>query len=242
SYVGLDAHVEEIIDANKSGDARLFIKANATRLRMPGGETYTADRDALIALANRDPYYASEALSILIMDRNTTDVLSDIQPFAQSDDHLKRMAAASTIRRHAATLANPTSDVADRQLTSDFMWSLLEDPNRGILSTLYPMLRNESYRTEGDNDRMLEMLESYRLPEDIEVYQMVLPSLLPEMGDAVKHYADSIAGYGVPALNRLLVDHVSDSVKVTIQSATSAPRMVGPDWTMLEKLGLNPQL
>src|SRR5690606_32702782 len=73
SYVGLDAHVEEIIDANKSGDARLFIKANATRLRMPGGETYTADRDALIALANRDPYYASEALSILIMDRNTTD-------------------------------------------------------------------------------------------------------------------------------------------------------------------------
>src|SRR5690606_30907792 len=77
---------------------------------------------------------------------------------------------------------------------------------------------------------------------DIEVYQMVLPSLLPEMGDAVQHYADSIAGYGIPALNRLLVDHVSDSVKVTIQSATSAPRMVGPDWTMLEKLGLNPQL
>ena len=242
SYVGLDTHVEEIIESRKTSDPRLFIKANTTRLRMPGGETYTADRNALMDLANRHPYFASDALSILIMDRNTNDVLADIQPFANSDDHLKRMAAASAIRIHAASLANTSSALTDRQLMSDRMWTMLENPNRGVLSTLYPMLRNDTYRSEGDNDRMITMLKSYRLPEDVEVYQIVLPSLLSEMGVEAQHYADSIAGYGVPALNRILVDHVSDSVKATIENAPSSTIMQGPDWAMLKKLGLNPQL
>jgi cyclophilin family peptidyl-prolyl cis-trans isomerase len=122
----------------------------------------------------------------------------------------------------------------------DAIWEMLSSPNRSIAYTLFPSLRLPAFRTPDDNTRTLALLKEYRLPEDVEVYQAIIPSLLQDLGVSAVPLADSLASYGVAALNRLIRDAVSDSVRVQIDQSSSPTLLQGPDWSILRKLGTKP--
>jgi len=238
-YSGLKDDIIQVLEKTKTSDSRLYIKANWALLMMPADD-YTIDAANLRQLALANPYWSSEALMVLTHGKNVQEILSELQPFLNSDEHLHRMAAASVLNTQARrSLIDPKTS-NDISVLREAIWNMLSRPNRSIAYTLFPSLRLPAFRTPGDNARTLELLKEYRLPEDIEVYQVVVPALIQDMGVSAMPLADSLASYGVMALNRMIRDAVSDSVRVLIDQSPSSSQLQGPDWTILRKLGSKP--
>jgi cyclophilin family peptidyl-prolyl cis-trans isomerase len=193
-------------------------------------------------LAKENPYHSTDALMILIYARPTSQVLEELKPFAESDVHMHRMAAANILNSYARSLQQKEDAEADISATRDAIWAMLSTPNRSLVYTLFGALRQESFREDGDNERVLNLLRSYKMPEDIEVYQAVLPSLLRDLGPGAVALADSMATFNNPALNRVVADYVSAPVRERIESDAPTTVLQGPDWVLLRKLGSKPTL
>jgi cyclophilin family peptidyl-prolyl cis-trans isomerase len=237
-YPTLKDDILKVMEANQTKDPRVFIKANWTLLRMPGAK-HQVDEAVLLQMAQSNPYWSSDALMALTYGKKITDVLKLLQAFIQSSEHLHRMAAAAVLNNRAR-LADESKSSSDIALIRDAIWNMLSTPHRSIAYTLYPSVRLPGFRTPDDNVRSVALLKEYRLPEDIEVYQVVIPALISDMGTGSRPLADSLASYGVMALNRMMRDAVSDSVRQIIDNAPKAPVLQGPDWTILRKLGAKP--
>lgn len=234
------SEIDAVATTAKGTDDRLYLRALSERLSFePRPES--VDSTYLRRLATDQPYLASDALMVLIYGRPAGEVLAEIGPFADSDVHMHRMAAATILNSFARSLPQVGGSQEDIAATRTAIWNMLSTPNRSLVYTMFGALRQTEFREQGDNDRVLAMLKSYKMPEDIEVYQAVLPSLLRDMGEAARPFADSMATYGNAALNRVVMEYVSQDVRESIESA-SAVTLQGPDWTLLRKLGNKPTL
>lgn len=233
--------VESVMESAKGSDNRLYLRALSERLSL---EPLLGSIDSLYLrdLAFSNPYLATDALMILIYARPTHQVLAELMPYAKSDVHMHRMAAATVLNSFARSLHQVGASSDQIAATRDAIWGMLSAPNRSLVYTLFGALRQSTFREEGDNDRALAMLKSYRMPEDIEVYQAVLPSLLRDLGAGATSLADSMAAYENAALSRVVLEYVSPQVREKIESATPTLSLQGPDWTLLRKLGSTPTL
>lgn len=234
------ADIDAVAATAKGVDDRLYLKALSERLSFEP-RLASVDTTYLRRLATEQPYLASDALMVLIYGRTTRQVLAEIKPFADSDVHMHQMAAATILNSFARSLPQVGGSPEDISATRSAIWDMLSTPNRSLVYTLFGALRQTEFREPGDNDKVLTMLKSYKMPEDIEVYQAVLPSLLRDMGEAARPLADSMATFGNAALNRVVMDYVSPEMKESVGSA-SAVSLQGPDWTLLRKLGDKPTL
>ncbi len=233
--------VESVIESAKGKDNRLYMRALSERLSL---EPRLGSIDSLFLrdLAFSNPYLATDALMILIYARPTHQVLAELMPYAKSDVHMHRMAAATVLNSFARSLHQVGASSDQIGATRDAIWDMLSTSNRSLVYTLFGALRQSTFRVEGDNDRALTMLKSYRMPEDIEVYQAVLPSLLRDLGTKATALADSMAGFENAALSRVVLEYVSPQVREKIESASPEVSLQGPDWTLLRKLGSKPTL
>lgn len=232
--------IDKVAETAKGTDDRLYLRALSERLSFePRPES--VDSTYLRRLATDQPYLASDALMVLIYGRPAGEVLVEIKPFADSDVHMHRMAAATILNSFARSLPQIGGSQDDIAITRTAIWDMLSTPNRSLVYTLFGALRQPEFREPGDNDRVVAMLKSYNMPEDIEVYQAVLPSLLRDLGEAARPIADSMAAYGNAALNRVVMEYVSPDVRASIESA-SAVTLQRPDWALLRKLGNKPTL
>jgi cyclophilin family peptidyl-prolyl cis-trans isomerase len=238
-YASLKNQIMQVLEAKKASDPRLFVKANWALLRMPDSD-HRIDAEAIRQVAQANPYWTTDALMVLSYGKSISEVLSELKPYMSSSVHMHRMAAASILQNRARETENEPLQAADLSLLRDAIWEMIDTPNRSLTYTLYPSLRFSSMRSPGDNARTIQLLKEYRLPEDIEVYQVILPSLMQDMGEEARPLADSLASYGVTALNRLLRDSVSDSVRSMMDSSPKIAALQGPDWTILRKLGQKP--
>ncbi len=235
------ALVDAVMERTKGHDNRLYLRALSERLSIEPRPS-AIDSAFLRNLAITDPYLATDALMSLIYSRPTTQVLIELEPFFESDVHLHRMAAATILNSYARSLSQIEASEADIEATSNAIWAMLSEPNRSLVYTLFGALRQPAFRVEGDNDRTLGMLKLYKMPEDIEVYQAVLPSLLRDLGSVAVSLADSMASIDNSALNRVVLEFVSQPVREKIESATPSISLQGPDWILLRKLGAKPTL
>lgn len=235
------AQVEEVMQRSKGKDNRLFLRALSERLSLEPRLT-EIDSAFVRSVAQNDPYLASDALMNLIYSRPVGQVLHELRPFAESDVHMQRMAAATILNSFARSLPQVGATKEDIAATRDAIWNMLGSPNRSLVYTLFGALRLPEYREPGDNDKVLAMLKSYKMPEDIEVYQAVLPGLLRDMGSDASALADSMASYNSSALNRVVLEFVSPPVRERIESASPLIALQGPDWVLLRKLGTKPTL
>jgi cyclophilin family peptidyl-prolyl cis-trans isomerase len=238
-YPGLKDQIEQVLESTKKSDPRLYIKANWTLLTMPAAD-YIIDQESLRNVALANPYWTAEALMVLTHGKKASEVLNELKPYMKSSEHLHRMAAASVLNAQARRSLLDSEMVNDIPGIRDAIWEMLSSPNRSIAYTLFPSLRLPAFRTPDDNTRTLALLKDYRLPEDVEVYQAIIPSLLQDLGVSAVPLADSLASYGVAALNRMIRDAVSDSVRVRIDQSSSPTLLQGPDWSILRKLGTKP--
>lgn len=234
------AEIDAVAAQAKGSDDRLYLRALSERLSFePRPES--VDSVYLRRLAKDQPYLASDALMVLVYGSPAGEMLAEIKPFADSDVHMHRMAAATILNAFARSLPQVGASQSDIATTRSAIWEMLSTRNRSLVYTLFGALRQTEFREAGDNDKVLAMLKSYRMPEDIEVYQAVLPSLLRDMGEAGRPLADSMATFGNAALNRVVMEYVSPEVRESIE-ASSAVSLQGPDWALLRKLGNKPTL
>lgn len=235
------ALVDALMDKTKGKDNRLYLRALSERLSLEP-RLGAIDTNFVRNLAIKDPYLASDALVNLIYSRPTHQVLAEIKPFAESDVHMHRMAAATILNSFSRSLPQVGASKQDIDATREVIWNMFSTPNRSLVYTLFGALRQPEFREEGDNERTLNMLKSYKMPEDIEVYQVVLPGLLLDLGTNSVSLADSMASYNNAALNRVILEFVSPSVRERIDTASPSVVLQGPDWIMLRKLGSKPTL
>jgi cyclophilin family peptidyl-prolyl cis-trans isomerase len=235
------ADVEAVMETANGKDNRLYMRALSERLSL---EPRLDSIDSLFLrdVAFKDPYLATDALMNLIYARPTQQVLAELRPFAKSDVHMHRMAAATVLNSFARSLHQVGASADQIAAARDVIWDMLSTSNRSLVYTLFGALRQSTFREVGDNDRTLAMLKSYKMPEDIEVYQAVLPSLLRDLGPMATILADSMASYDNAALNRVVMEFVSASVRERIESTPPSVVLQGPDWKLLRKLGDKPTL
>jgi len=235
------AQVDAVMERTKGKDNRLYLRALSERMSL---EPRLSEIDSAFvrSTAHKDPYLASDALMNLIYARPTSQVLAELKPFGASDVHMLRMAAATVLNSFARSLPQVGASKQDIDATSDAIWDMLSTPNRSLVYTLFGVLRLPEFRQDGDNDRVIAMLQSYKMPEDIEVYQTVLPSLLRDLGTVAVTLADSMASFDNSALNRVVLEYVSPSVRERIESSPPSVVLQGPDWKLLRKLGAKPTL
>ena len=233
--------IEAVMQASRETDPRLYLTALYERLSM-SPRLSSVDSSFVRGIAEQEPNLAVEALMILIYGRPASQVLAELGPFMQSDVHLLRMAAATVLNSFARSLPQVGAQTDAWVSVRDAMWKMLSQPNRSIFYTLIGALRLPEYRSDGDNQRVLDLLDAYRIPQDIEVYQAILPGLLQELGADGAALADSMANYDHSALNRVVVDFVSAPVREKLESFAAAPVLQGPDWTLLRKQGSVPTL
>ncbi len=233
--------VDALIERTKGKDNRLYLRALSERMSL---EPRLASIDSTFVrdLAQKNPYLASDALMNLIYARPTNQVLAELKPFGESGVHMLRMAAATVLSSFARSLPQVGASIDDIDATRDAIWGMLSTPNRSLVYTLFGVLRLPEFRRDGDNDRALDMLKSYKMPEDIEVYQAVLPGLLRDLGPKAVTLADSMASFDNSALNRVVLEFVSSTVRERIESTPPAVVLQGPDWKLLRKLGAKPTL
>jgi cyclophilin family peptidyl-prolyl cis-trans isomerase len=236
--------IEGLILQHRERDPRLYLQAVWTRMRMPAlpanaATSFSPDTAYIKQLALRDPYYAEKGLRILGYRQPVEKWPALLRPFLSSDQHLQRFFASNLLS--AWIRAEKTLTSSQRDLLRSMLWESLEKPNRSVMATLAPLLLDEPLTQPGDAEMMLKQLKAYSLPEDIEVYQMVLPGLFAQLNDKGNALADSLAGYKVSALNGMLKEYVSEALKPQL-SATAAVNLLSPDWALLRKLGSQPRL
>jgi len=236
--------IERLIPEYRERDPRLYLQAVWTRLRMPTlSSTSTAkvslDTTYLKTLAQGDAYYTEKVIRILGYEQPLERWPAILNPFLQSDHHLQRFFASNLLSEWARS--DKASGPNQRAVLRSMLWQALEKPNRSVMATLAPLLLEERFSQPGDAEAMLKLLKAYRLPEDIEVYQMVLPGLFDQLSDKGRAMADSLATYKVPALNGILKEYVSEAIKPHL-TMTSAANLMTPDWALLRKLGRQPRL
>lgn len=236
--------IEGLIQQQRERDPRLYLQAVWTRMRMPALRTnaaasFSPDTTYIKQLALRDPYYTEKGLRILGYRQPVEKWPALLSPFLSSDQHLQRFFASTVLSSWIRAEKNLTP--TQRDLLRSTLWQSLETPNRSVMATLAPLLLDAPLTQAGDANTMLKRLKAYRLPEDIEVYQMVLPGLFAQIPDQSKALADSLAGYKVSALNGILLPYVSEALKPQL-SATTAINLLSPDWALLRKLGSQPRL
>jgi cyclophilin family peptidyl-prolyl cis-trans isomerase len=235
------AQVDAVMERTKGKDNRTYLRALSERLSLEP-RLSAIDSAFVRSIAQKEPYLASDALMNLIYGRPTHQVLAELKPFIESGEHMHRMAAATILNSFARSLPQVGASKDDIAATRNAIWGMLSTPNRSLVYTLFGALRQPEFRENGDNERTITMLQSYKMPEDIEVYQAVLPSLLRDMGANAFSLADSMASYDNAALNRVLLPFVSYPIRERIESASPSVSLQGPDWTLLRKLGTKPTL
>jgi cyclophilin family peptidyl-prolyl cis-trans isomerase len=235
------ALVDALMERTKGKDNRLYLRALSERLSL---EPRLSSIDSVFVrtLAMKDPYLASDALMNLVFSRETRHVLAELKPFAESDVHMHRMAAATILNSFARSLPQVGASNEDIDATRDAIWKMFATPNRSVVYTLFGALRLPEFRQDGDNERTIRLLKSFRMPDDIEVYQAVLPSLLRDLGSQASSLADSVAALENAALNRIVLEYVSASVRERIEAEPPIVALQGPDWILLRKLGSKPTL
>lgn len=188
-------------------------------------------------LAGDNVYLLNKKLSIDQKVKSTDEFLSLISRYVSSENRMEALFAAQALQSWWAELPKAQKSSSRKEKVRDLMFELMERGDRSITYVTVPFMETSGLIKSSDFVRIEGYLSHYRLPEDIEVYQVVGGFLFEQFKEQAKPIIDSLAQQGNFALNATLRDQgweipqIETATKLTFRQ---------PNWGRLGQLGYEP--
>lgn len=224
-----DVIIEKIVDnEEKEASSRL---AGILAMEDPASYTELANE-----LASGNDYLLTKELNILQRAQEPEEFITTLSDYMASEDRMEVLFAAQALSDFWTELSASEKTNTLEKRVIELVFRLLDQQDRSITYVTVPFM-NESGLIENDDfPRMEQYLADYKLPEDIEVYQVFGQFLKDRFELRSVELVDSLAEYGNVALNNTLKDQGWELPDVEGSPKTFRK----PDWKRLGELGPNP--
>ncbi len=192
--------------------------------------------DMTIDLAGDDPYLLSVKYAILKKYYSEDDYFELLEADIKSNEGLFRVFAVSEFANWWKNLDEAKKTANRVENARNLLLYSMDNADRSMAYSMSDLFMDENLLPASDFYLLADMLERFRLPEDIEVYQSMAGIFNKRFKEESKSLIDSLAGYGNSALNKTLANlgwQVEENESDPVKFRT-------PDWGKLAKLGPNP--
>ena len=187
-------------------------------------------------LASGNEYQLIKRLNILQRVEATESYVSILSDYIESENRMEVLFAAQALQDFWDDLPASRKTNSLSEQVRNLIFQLLDHQDRSITYVTVPFMNESGLISNDDFSRIEDYLAGYRLPDDIEVYQVFGQFLMDRFESASVELLDSLSAFGNVALNSTLRDQGWD-----IQETKNVPKSFRtPDWQRLGELGANP--
>jgi cyclophilin family peptidyl-prolyl cis-trans isomerase len=192
--------------------------------------------DLVYELAGDDPYLQTLKYSITKKFLSDEEFLANLKEDLDSENRLNRFFALQELAGWWGELEDKSSGLTSevKELTQQQM----KTADRSMIYSMGSLFRDSTIITNSEYPLMEEMLDRFRLPEDVEVFQAVSSVLKARFEEEATSYIEVLAAEGNAALNQTMRNQGWDIPESEGPSVTFRE----PDWKRLSWLGKDPVL
>jgi cyclophilin family peptidyl-prolyl cis-trans isomerase len=187
-------------------------------------------------LAEGNPYALAKKLRIYQEEMAPDAYLQTIEKYISGQNRMEKLFAAEGLLGWWKELSTAQQTSARKKIAKALVFQLLGNNDRSITYVTVPFMQSSGLMKADDYPKLKKALQAYKLPEDIEVYQ-IFGELFKEQFEAQANpLIDSLAQKGNAALNNFLVGigwDIPDTPKPKTTFRT-------PNWERLTELGPAP--
>lgn len=192
--------------------------------------------DRLNKISGDRPYLLPQVLQILQISDNPVAYLDRLGSIIEAGNSLRCLAAVNALTGYWKDLSGNAKTVALVERVREVIFKALELNDRGVAFAAGGLLANDELFVKDDFQQINDALSTFRLPEDIEVYQAFGGLYKQRFEEQAEPVIDSLASLGYVPLNRSLKQAGWD-IEVPKGSETEFRT---PNWNRLWKIGSQP--
>ncbi len=187
-------------------------------------------------IASGSEYLLVPKLKVYQKVLSADEFLSKIQNYAGSENQMEVLFATQALTGWWGELNDAQKTSAQKEKVKSLLFELLSKGDRSISYIVLSFLESSGIVESSDYAKLKESLKSYKLPEDVEVYQAAGSVLSAHFKNQAKPLIDSLANIGNRALNQSLKSQGWD-----VPETESLPQMFrSPNWERLGELEYEP--
>lgn len=189
-------------------------------------------------LSGDDPYLQPLKYKILQKIKTKDEFFEILKQDIESEERLIRFYAIQELNSWWPNVADDFKTDSNTAMVKATFTKALETADRSMIYVMQNLLMDEELVTNEEYEIFEDLLERFRLPEDVEVYQSVSQVLKNRFEEEAYPLIDSLASQGNAALNLTLINQGWD----ILQGDYYPTKFRTPDWNRLARLGPNPEL
>ncbi|MEX2604838.1 MAG: hypothetical protein WD361_11570, partial [Gracilimonas sp.] len=136
-------------------------------LNSPGNFLDLAD-----SLSGDDVYLQSKKLSIYQKVISTDAYLNMLEEVVENEDRMRVLTAARALTVWWNELEESQKNSTQKEKVRNLIFELLDKGDRSVTYVMVPFMQSSDLVTNNDYELIEEFLSHYKLPEDVEVYQV----------------------------------------------------------------------
>lgn len=187
--------------------------------------------------AAKDEYLTSRLLDILRKTESAGDHFRTLEKMYEQGDPLTAYFVVQSLAPWWTPLSEQEKEEVGYASLRSFAMDVLNRGDRSMSFALWTVLMDEKVIRDSDYEQIAASLEAFRLPGDVEVYQVFSSLLYTRFEEEARPLIDSLAAYGNQALNSNLLDQGWD---IEHEKGPSENDFRRPDWEQLARLAEAP--
>ena len=198
-------------------------------------EKYKEIKKQAESRARNNPHVLPQLWDMRIEQEKTDHIIQQIEQGLRSDNPLTRFFAAEAI-----PVLWEEKNVEQEELISQLkplMLNALKLDDRSVAYSLANAFQTMKVLGAEDYSSVEGALQSFKLPDDVEVYQAFSSVFYDQFRAKAKPFIDSLARYKNNALNTTFSNDGWDVAGATLSSSSFRV----PDWERLSKMGRSPK-
>ncbi|HET8864384.1 MAG TPA: peptidylprolyl isomerase [Gracilimonas sp.] len=153
------------------------------------------------SLSEGNEYLLVKKLDIYKEEYDPETYLNELEPYFSSENRMETLFAAQSLSGWWGELTEDQRAMIDSERVKELAFRLLEKGDRSITYVTTGLLRESNLVDDNDYSKLEALINTYKLPEDVEVYQAFGQLLRDHFQEQSKPLIDSLAKIGNTALN-----------------------------------------
>lgn len=187
-------------------------------------------------ISGRNEYFLIKKFSIYEQASNPNEYLAMLTGYSQSENRMEVLFAAQALSRWWNELEENQKSSSLKDSVRRLMFELLKKADRSITYVTVSLMQSSGLITSLDFSQIKSSLTAYKLPEDVEVYQVFGGFLKELFEDQAKLLIDSLVQKENFALNNTFRSQGWDIPEMEQRSQVFR----NPDWQRLAELEYEP--
>lgn len=187
-------------------------------------------------LAEGNPYALTKKLRIYQEEMDADAYLHAIEKYILGQNRMETLFAAGSLSSWWEGLSAAQKTPARKEKAKALIFQLLDKRDRSIAYVTVPFMQSSELMNSRDYPKLKTTLKAFKMPEDIEVYQIFGELFKEQFETQAKPLIDSLAQKGNSALNNFLISLGWDIPETPNPKKTFRT----PNWKRLAALGDEP--